>query len=85
MPKVTAKLDAAQARAAFPWIVGQSHIVSAERYGGHCAIVNMGRGAHAVIVNGNWLGCCPTRAYALKRVAQELEIVAKYLSGAVRY
>lgn len=82
--KATAKLTADEARAAFPWIVGQSSIVSAERFGDHAAIVNMGRAAHAVIVNDKWEGCCPTRKYALAHVARHLEIVAKYLSGTVR-
>jgi hypothetical protein len=84
MPKVTAKLTAEQAREMFPWIVGQAHIVSAERFGDHAAIVNMGRGAHAVIVNGRWEGCSPTRKYALANVARHLELVAKHLSGSVR-
>jgi hypothetical protein len=56
MLKVTAKLNAAEARNAYPWIVGQSHIVGAEQYG-----------AHAVIINGKWVGCCPTRGYALAK------------------
>ncbi len=85
MPKVTAKLTADQARAMFPWIVGQSHIVSAEQFGDHAAVVNMGRGAHAVIVNGKWVGHCPTRAYALKRVEGELALVAKYLNPSTRF
>jgi hypothetical protein len=85
MPKVTAKLTAEQARAAFPWIVGLSSIVSAERFGDHAVIVNMGKGAHAVLINGKWEGCCPTRKYALAKVARHLEIVANCLSGSVRY
>lgn len=84
MAKVTAKLDATQAQAKFPWIVGQAHIVGADLFGDHAAIVNMGRGAHAVIINGKWEGCSPTRAYAMKRVDGELAIVAKHLSGTVR-
>lgn len=82
--KITAKLTADEARAAFPWIVGQDHIASAERYGDHAAIVNMGKGAHAVIINGKWEGCSPTRKYALANVKRHLEIVAKHLSGSVR-
>lgn len=84
MAKVTKKLTAEQAREMFPWVVGQSHIVGADIFGDHAVILNMGRGAHAVIVNGKWEGCCPTRAYAMKRVDGELAIVAKHLSGSVR-
>lgn len=85
MPKVTAKLNAEQAREMFPWIVGQQHIVSAEQFGDHAVIVNMGRGAHAVIINGKWEGCSPTRKYALANVARHLEIVAKYLNPSTRF
>lgn len=82
--KITAKLTADEARAAFPWIVGQTHIMGAKRYGDHAAIVNMGKGAHAVIINGKWEGCSPTAKYAEANVKRRLEIVAKHLSGTVR-
>ncbi len=83
--KPTKILTADETRAMFPWIVGQQHIAGAQCFGDHAAIVNMGRGAHAVIVNGKWEGCSPTFAYARKNVARHLEIVAKHLSGSVRF
>lgn len=85
MAKVTKVLTADEARAAFPWIVGLAHITGAEHFGDHATIVGMGRGAHAIIINGKWEGCCPTRKYAMKRVDQELAIVAKHLSPFTRY
>lgn len=84
MAKVTAKLDTVQARAAFPNIKGLDHVVSAERFGDHLAIVNMGRGAHAVILNGNWEGCCPSRKFAMALVDKLAAVVAKHLSASVR-
>lgn len=84
MLKVTAKLTAEQAREMFPWVRRQRHIVSAEQFGAHAAIINMGRGVHAVIVNGCWEGYCQTREDALSVVAWRLEIAARHLSNTVR-
>lgn len=84
MATITKKLTADEARAMFPWIVGQSHIVSAQLFGDHAAIVNMGRGAHAVIINGKWEGCSPTAKYARANVDRHLAVVAKHLSAETR-
>ena len=84
MAKVTARLTATEAREAFPNIKGLDQIVSAERFGDHLAIVNMGRGAHAVMLNGNWEGCCPSRKFAMALVDKLADVVARHLSGTVR-
>lgn len=84
MAKVTSKLTAEQARDKFPNVVGASHIVGAECFGDHVAILDMGRGAKAVMVNGKWEACCPSRKFAMAQVEHHLAMVAKHLSPSVR-
>ena len=84
MSKPTAKLTAEQARDKFPKIVPAHAVASAELFGDHVAIVSMGRGAHVVMFNGNWSGCCPTRKHALRLADQFVAEVTRRLSGSVR-
>ena len=84
MAKVTAKLNADQAREKFPNVKGQAHIQGAKLFGDHVALLDMGRGAKAVIVNGNWNCCCPSEKFAMVQIEAQLRIVAKHLSGTVR-
>ena len=84
MAKVTAKLNAEQARAKFPSVKGQSSIAGAKMFGDHVALLDMGRGAKAVIVNGNWVCCCPSEKFAMVQVERALAVNARHLSGEVR-
>lgn len=85
MAKVTAKLDAAQAQAKFPDVKGLAYIRGAKLFGDHVALLDMGRGAKAVMVNGKWDCCCPSEKFAMVQVETALRIVAKHLSGTVRF
>jgi hypothetical protein len=82
MAKVTAKLNAAQATEKFSNIKGT--IMGAKLFGDHVALLDMGRGAKAVIINGNMDCCCPNATMAMVQVERALRIVAKHLSGTVR-
>lgn len=84
MAKVTARLNADEARAKFPNAKGQAHIAGAKLFGDHVALLDMGRGAKAVIVNGNWDCCCPSEKFAMIQVEVALRVVARHLDGSVR-
>lgn len=84
MAKITARLNAEQARDKFPDVVGAGYIQGAELFGDHVAILDMGRGAKAVMVNGKWEACCPSRKFAMLQVETQLRIVARHLSGEIR-
>jgi hypothetical protein len=55
------KLNAADARAMFPTVVGQ--IAGAELHSGF-AILDMGPHAFGVMCRGEFVGCCPTYGHA---------------------
>ena len=57
------KINAAQARAMFPKVVGE--IAGAELRGGF-AILDMGPKAFGVMVAGEMVACCPNRRAAIK-------------------
>jgi hypothetical protein len=61
-------LNASEARAAFPTIVGD--VLGAEVFADGTAIVRQGPRAYAAIVAGEYIACCPTRGHAARAIAQ---------------
>lgn len=84
MAKVTKRLTETEAREKFAHIKGANQIQGAEMFGDHVAILDFGRGAKAVVTNGNWVCCCPQRKFAMVQVETQLRIVARHLDGTVR-
>lgn len=72
--QVLQTLDSQATRAMFPNIKGP--IESCEVFDNGATIVRMARDAWAVIVGGEWRGCCPTRGYALKFALSVTEVAA---------
>jgi hypothetical protein len=52
------------------WVRGTVHAVEVH---GELALLDMGRGAWAVVhvARREWLGCCPTRRLALRHVRRQ--------------
>lgn len=62
-------LNAADAFAAFPQVRG--HILEAT-VGTGWAILNQGPSAFGVVVEGEYIGCCPTRALAERVIGRAM-------------
>lgn len=62
------RIDAVAAQQMFPKVVG--HIFGADLWSGF-AILDMGVGAHAVMVAGKLIACCPSYSHA-RRAGEKL-------------